>query len=49
VYKRNIEVKGENGFFDFDSVRQLIPSITAKMNFQGLEISKVKKYYLELV
>ena len=47
VYEKNIEFKGENVIFDLGSVRQLIPSITAKMNFKGLEISQVKKHYLE--
>lgn len=49
VYKRDIEMIGEKATFDLASVRQLIPSITAKMNFRGLEISQVKSYYLDLV
>lgn len=49
VYKRDLTIIGEQASFNLESVRQLIPSITAKMNFRGLEISQVKKFYLDLV
>lgn len=49
VYKKNIEIKGEFVHFDLSSVNQLIPSITAKMNFKGLKLAEVKSYYQGLI
>ena len=49
VYKKDIEIKGEFAHFDLSAVNQLIPSITAKMNFKGLKMADVKNYYLGLI
>jgi hypothetical protein len=49
VYKKDIEIKGEFVHFDLSAVNQLIPSITAKMDFRGLKIANVKNYYLGLI
>jgi hypothetical protein len=35
--------------FKLDAVKQNIPDITAKINFKNLEVSKVKKYYLDKI
>jgi len=49
IYVNDVNVKGEKLVFSLDAVRQLIPSITAKMNFKNLELAKVKSYYSELI
>lgn len=49
VYKKDIEIKGDFVHFDLSAVNQLIPSITAKMNFKGLKMADVKNYYLGLI
>ncbi len=49
VYKKDLEISGEFVHFDISAVNQLIPSITAKMNFEGLEFAEVKNYYLGLI
>ena len=49
VYKKDLEIKGELVHFDVSAVNQLIPSITAKMDFRGLKMSDVKNYYLGLI
>jgi hypothetical protein len=49
VRYKNISIEGKSAKFLLSNVRQLNPSITAKMNFKNLDISKVKEYYLEKV
>ena len=49
VYKNDLEIRGEFVHFDLSAVNQLIPSITAKMNFKGLKLADVKNYYLGLI
>jgi hypothetical protein len=49
VYKKDLEIKGELVHFDVSAVNQLIPSITAKMDFRGLKMADVKNYYLGLI
>jgi hypothetical protein len=49
VYLKDVKKIGENFSFDINNVRQLIPSITAKMNFKNLYLSDVKSYYSELI
>ena len=49
VRESSIEIKGTDAYFSFGAVRQLNPSITAKMNFKGLDIVDVRKFYAELV
>jgi hypothetical protein len=48
VRESNVENEGLFCTFSISAVKQLNPSITAKMNFKGLKISKVKEYYLAL-
>jgi hypothetical protein len=49
VYKKDTELRGELVQFDLSAVNQLIPSITAKMNFKGLNLEEVKNHYLGLI
>jgi hypothetical protein len=43
-----VRIDGEFASFPLNVVKQLNPSITAKMNFKGLKISEVKDFYSEL-
>lgn len=45
VRASSVDVKGDIASFNRSDVKQLRPSITAKMNFEGLEISKVRNFY----
>jgi len=49
VYERDIKISGEKIQFKIDSVRQLIPSITAKMNFKSLNYDSAKAFYMESI
>jgi hypothetical protein len=49
VYRKDTELRGEFVHFDLSAVNQLIPSITAKMNFKGLNLAEVKNHYLGLI
>jgi hypothetical protein len=49
VRESNVTLSGQMASFALDEVRQLNPSITAKMNFKGLKVSKVQDYYSELI
>jgi hypothetical protein len=49
VYERDIKISGEKIVFKLDSVRQLIPSITAKMNFKTLNYDSAKAFYMESI
>ena len=49
VYMKDLEIRGEFVHFDLSAVNQLIPSITAKMNFKGLKLAEVKNYYSGLI
>ena len=44
-----IKFEKNKATFNLDSVAQLNPSITAKMNFKGLKVDEVRKFYLELL
>lgn len=46
VRESKLQLDGKFGVFSLNSVMQLNPSITAKMNFKGLSVSKVKDFYL---
>jgi hypothetical protein len=48
IYLKDLKEVGPNSIFDIKNVWQLIPSITAKMNFKGLKLGDVKSYYSEL-
>jgi hypothetical protein len=45
----DVDFRKDEAIFDLAKVRQLIPSITAKMKFENLDIEQVKKYYLDLL
>jgi hypothetical protein len=47
VFKDDVVVHKGNVSFEISSIRQLIPSISAKMNFKNLKHSEVKEYYSE--
>lgn len=49
VYERDIKISGEKLAFRLESVRQLIPSITAKMNFKSLNYDLAKAFYMKLI
>ena len=49
VRANDVEVNGNLGTFDKTAIKQLRPSITAKMNFEGLEISRVRAFYQDLI
>jgi hypothetical protein len=49
VRASNVQIKGTDAYFSIGAVRQLNPSITAKMNFKGLDIAEVRKFYVGLV
>lgn len=49
VRATDVEVNGNMGTFDKLAIKQLRPSITAKMNFEGLEISRVRDFYEGLI
>ena len=44
-----VKIEGEYAFFPLKVVKQLNPSITAKMNFKGLKCAEVKNFYSELI
>lgn len=49
VRDSSIEIRGTDAYFSIGAVKQLNPSITAKMNFKGLDIVEVRKFYVGLV
>ena len=46
VRPTDVEVQQDEAIFDLNKVRQLNPSITAKMKFEKLDIEQIKSYYL---
>jgi hypothetical protein len=49
VRATNVEIKESEAFFSIDAIKQLNPSITAKMNFKNLDIEDIRKFYKELL
>ena len=47
VRHNNVEVSGRMAIFPLNEIKQLNPSITAKMNFKGLNVSNVQAFYAE--
>ncbi|MDR1447448.1 MAG: hypothetical protein LBI63_00580 [Candidatus Ancillula sp.] len=45
IRAENVNIKSGKTIFNMDSVRQLNPTITAKMFFDGLDVNDVKNYY----
>ena len=50
-FVRSEDVENTEGkvTFKLDAVKQNIPDITAKINFKNLEVSEVKKYYMDKI
>ena len=46
VRTKDVRIFGEIASFDLKSVKQNIPSITAKMNFEKLDIEEVRDFYM---
>ena len=46
VRAKDLTTEGVRATFDLKSVKQNIPSITAKMNFEDLEIEEVRDFYM---
>ena len=46
VRSKDLTIEGNRAIFDLKSVKQNIPSITAKMNFEDLEIEEVRDFYM---
>lgn len=49
VRDSQVRIEGEFASFPLKEVKQLNPSITAKMNFKGLKISEVRDFYSGLI
>jgi hypothetical protein len=49
IRTKDISFHDSNASFKLESVRQLNPSITAKMKFNGLKIEEVRNFYLGLL
>jgi hypothetical protein len=45
VRESGIEIRGSDAYFSINAVEQLNPTITAKMNFKGLDVAEVRKFY----
>ncbi len=45
VRESSIEIRGTEAYFSIRAVEQLNPTITAKMNFKGLDVTQVRKFY----
>ncbi len=48
VRESSIEIRGNEAYFSIKAVEQLNPTITAKMNFKGLDVTQVRKFYERL-
>ena len=44
-----VKVSGQMAIFPLNEIKQLNPSITAKMNFKGLNVSNVQAFYAEMI
>jgi hypothetical protein len=49
VRKKEVTIKGDMAQFSLSEVRQLNPSITAKMKFESLDIKEIQKFYSEWI
>ena len=45
----HVEISDDVATFPLNAVKQLNPSITAKMNFKGLSVEKVQAFYSDLI
>jgi hypothetical protein len=49
VRKKEVTIEGNYARFTLDAIRQLNPSITAKMKFESLDIKEIQKFYSEWI
>ena len=49
IRKNEVKINGDFAQFSLHSIRQLNPSITAKMKFEGLVIRDIQKFYSEWI
>jgi hypothetical protein len=49
VRKKEVTIEGNYARFSVDAIRQLNPSITAKMKFESLDIKEIQKFYSEWI
>jgi hypothetical protein len=49
IRKKEVTIEGSNARFSVEAIRQLNPSITAKMKFEDLDIDKIQKFYSEWI
>ena len=49
VYFENVQVSDGIANFKIDDVEQNIPTITAKINFKKLQVSRVKEFYVDKI
>ena len=49
IRKNEVKINGDFAQFSLHSIRQLNPSITAKMKFEGLDIRDIQKFYSEWI
>ena len=49
IRKKELSIEGNYAQFSFDAIRQLNPSITAKMKFEDLNIREIQKFYSEWI
>jgi len=49
IRKKEVTIDGNYAQFSIDAIRQLNPSITAKMKFESLDIKDIQKFYSEWI
>ena len=49
IRKKEVTIDGNYAQFSMDAIRQLNPSITAKMKFESLDIKDIQKFYSEWI
>jgi hypothetical protein len=49
IRKKEVTIEGSYAQFSVEAIRQLNPSITAKMKFEDLDIDKIQKFYSEWI
>jgi hypothetical protein len=49
IRKKEVTIMGDFAQFSLEAIRQLNPSITAKMKFEGLDIKEIQKFYSEWI
>lgn len=49
IRKKEVTISGNSAHFPLGAIRQLNPSITAKMKFEDLDIRNIQKFYAEWI